>query len=71
MAKKEEKPKTELNHEAFSIAKDPETNLWFLVRIPFDFVTGTVGIPERVSNGDNKTIAQERFRIAAGRMLVK
>lgn len=49
---------------ALGMARDPQTQQWFVIRIPYNFSTGRVGTLEKTQQED-RLLAEERFRIAA------
>lgn len=53
----------ELNHVAYGLEKDKKTGRYHIVKIKYDFETGTVGSVEKVGEGDDRSIAIERFKI--------
>jgi hypothetical protein len=56
----------ELLDNAYSITRDPETQIWMAVRIQYDVKSGTVGKIEVVEKNTERQIIIERFQILAG-----
>lgn len=58
--------KPETKQVAFSIAKDKDTGRWYVIKIMYDLASGTVSSPVKLGEGDDRSIAFERFKIEAG-----
>ena len=58
--------KPEMNANAYSITRDPETQKWMAISIPYDVKSGTVGKIVIVEQNSDRQIIMERFQILAG-----
>lgn len=58
------------NSLALGFAKSDHDGNWYLVRIPYNLNTGDIGVIEKSKEGDMKSIAIERFQIAAAMELM-
>jgi hypothetical protein len=56
----------EMNANAYSITRDPETQKWMAISIPYDVKSGTVGKIVVVEQNTDRQIIMERFQILAG-----
>lgn len=56
-------PKVELNNIAYSITRDPKSQHWLVLAIPYDIKTGTVGEIKRIEMNSERVIILERFEI--------
>jgi len=59
--------KIELQHTAFSVAKNPENGKWLVLRIMYDLTSGNVAKPEVISEDIERSIAIERYKIAVAK----
>lgn len=57
------KSKVELNDIAYSVTRDPKTQHWLVLEIPYDVKTGTVGEIKRVEMNSERIIILERLEI--------
>lgn len=58
------------NDVAFGIVKDVSTGRWHTVKVPYDFKAGVSGKPEKIGEGDDRSIAIERFKIEVANKLM-
>lgn len=56
----------ETKQVAYSIAKDSESGRWHVIKIMYDLASGTVSSPQKLGEGDDRSITFERFKIEAG-----
>ena len=55
---------------AYSVAKDPLTGDWVIVKIAYDFATGQTGTPEVMFRERARSLISERFKIVIGDSLL-
>jgi hypothetical protein len=60
--KKEEKKVADLTNVAYGVVQDPKTSRWHVATIRYN-ASGEVGDVQLRGHGDDKSIAQERFKI--------
>lgn len=63
---KDESPvviKVEMKNTALSVVKDPKTGWFHLVRVKFDINTLTAGEVTKLSEGSDRMLALEKFKI--------
>jgi phage-related protein len=66
----QEEPTVTLNNVAFSIFRNPDTQKWQVVKIPFDYKSMTAGQIEVLATEDLRDIAIERFKINVAKELL-
>lgn len=54
-----------LDHSAYSIAKNPKTGFWHVVKVPYN-VDGTSGKAEFMGNGEDRANTIFRFKVTVG-----
>lgn len=56
-------PKIELNDVAFSVTRDPKTQHWLVLEIPYDIKSGQVGEIKRIEMNSERIIILERLEV--------